>query len=70
MGQGTVINLSSVLDIRATLPRSKSRYASAEINKAMDSRRCCPLCSSTLLRHTRSGGIYWRCSTCYQEMLP
>ncbi len=28
----------------------------------------CPCCSSTLLRHVRSAGIYWYCSSCYQEM--
>lgn len=28
----------------------------------------CPCCSSTLLRHVRSAGIYWYCSSCHQEM--
>ena len=32
------------------------------------SRHTCPCCSYTLLRHIRCGGIYWRCSHCYQEM--
>ena len=31
-------------------------------------RHTCPCCSYTLLRHIRCGGIYWRCSHCYQEM--
>ncbi|WP_204106628.1 MULTISPECIES: hypothetical protein [Spirulina sp. CCY15215] len=29
---------------------------------------CCPCCSSTLLRHARSTGMYWYCSNCHQEM--
>jgi hypothetical protein len=32
------------------------------------SRHICPSCSDILLRHIRSGEIYWRCSTCYQAM--
>jgi hypothetical protein len=28
----------------------------------------CPCCSNALLRHIRSGKIYWFCSHCYQEM--
>ncbi|MER3493431.1 MAG: hypothetical protein C4323_14530 [Mastigocladus sp. ERB_26_2] len=28
----------------------------------------CPCCSYILLSHIRLGGIYWRCSHCYQEM--
>lgn len=31
-------------------------------------RHTCLCCSNTLLRHTRSKEIYWRCSHCYQEM--
>jgi ribosomal protein L37AE/L43A len=28
----------------------------------------CSCCSNTLLRHIRSGKIYWFCSHCHQEM--
>jgi ribosomal protein L37AE/L43A len=28
----------------------------------------CPCCSNNLLRHIRSGEIYWFCSRCHQEM--
>jgi ribosomal protein L37AE/L43A len=28
----------------------------------------CPCCSDTLLRHIRSGQIYWFCRQCHQEM--
>ena len=28
----------------------------------------CPCCSDTLLRHARSGEVYWFCRCCYQEM--
>ncbi|MBE9229861.1 hypothetical protein IQ264_31140 [Phormidium sp. LEGE 05292] len=38
------------------------------IDKSMSDRHTCLCCSNTLLRHIRSGGIYWRCSHCYQEM--
>ena len=38
------------------------------IRQSMISRHTCLCCSDTLLRHIGSGGIYWRCSHCYQEM--
>ena len=38
------------------------------VSKVMMSRHTCPCCGTTLLRHARSGEIYWRCSSCYQEM--
>ena len=28
----------------------------------------CPCCGSTLLRHIRHNGIYWFCTSCYQEV--
>lgn len=28
----------------------------------------CPCCSNTLLRHIRSGEVYWFCRHCHQEM--
>lgn len=28
----------------------------------------CPCCSNVLLRHTRLGRLYWRCSHCHQAM--
>ncbi len=28
----------------------------------------CPCCSDTLLRHIRTGEVYWFCRHCYQEM--
>ncbi|AFZ17390.1 hypothetical protein Mic7113_1514 [Allocoleopsis franciscana PCC 7113] len=31
-------------------------------------KQTCPCCSDTLLRHMRFGGLYWRCSSCHQEM--
>jgi len=37
------------------------------IQSSMD-RHLCPCCSTVLLRHIRSEGIYWRCSYCYQKM--
>jgi ribosomal protein L37AE/L43A len=30
----------------------------------------CPCCGNILLRHARQGGIYWFCTSCYQEMTP
>ncbi|BAU66358.1 pentapeptide repeat protein [Stanieria sp. NIES-3757] len=35
---------------------------------SMMSQHTCPCCSYLLLRHLRLGGLYWRCSHCYQEM--
>jgi len=28
----------------------------------------CPCCSDILLRHIRLAGLYWRCSSCHEEM--
>ncbi|HAA30348.1 MAG TPA: hypothetical protein DCE56_25020 [Cyanobacteria bacterium UBA8553] len=30
----------------------------------------CPCCGSPLLRHARSKGVYWFCTSCHQEMMP
>jgi hypothetical protein len=37
-------------------------------SSAMLSRSNCLCCSDVLLRHVRSGQIYWRCGHCYQDM--
>jgi ribosomal protein L37AE/L43A len=47
---------------------STQKYVSTAVTQAMAGRHTCPCCCSTLLRHMRSGEIYWRCSSCYQEM--
>jgi uncharacterized Zn finger protein (UPF0148 family) len=28
----------------------------------------CPCCGSPLLRHARQGGVYWFCTSCWQEV--
>lgn len=28
----------------------------------------CPCCGSSLLRHARQGGVYWFCTSCWQEV--
>lgn len=28
----------------------------------------CPCCNHALLRHIRQGGIYWFCTSCWQEV--
>ncbi len=38
------------------------------IGQSMSSKHSCPCCSYTLLRHMGLGGLYWRCSHCYQKM--
>ncbi|MFB2935876.1 hypothetical protein ACE1B6_11540 [Aerosakkonemataceae cyanobacterium BLCC-F154] len=38
------------------------------IDQSMHEHHTCLCCSNILLRHIRIGGIYWRCSHCYQEM--
>ncbi|HBB34408.1 MAG TPA: hypothetical protein DDZ80_10865 [Cyanobacteria bacterium UBA8803] len=30
----------------------------------------CPCCGNALLRHARRKGVYWFCTSCYQEMMP
>jgi ribosomal protein L37AE/L43A len=37
-------------------------------DRSMNSRHRCPCCSDILLRHMRSGGLYWRCSHCHDDM--
>jgi len=44
------------------------RIISVTIAQSMMRRHTCICCSDTLLRHVRSGEVYWRCSHCYQEM--
>lgn len=29
---------------------------------------CCPCCGSSLLRHARQSGVYWFCTSCWQEV--
>lgn len=43
-------------------------HISREISQFMNEKSTCLCCSNTLLRHVCSGGLYWRCSYCYQEM--
>lgn len=38
------------------------------IQLTLKGKHICPCCSYSLLRHIRSGRIYWRCSHCSQEM--
>ncbi len=59
--------------MQALLNSSSQRLAQPKTDKSysklsMISRHTCPCCSYILLRHLRWGGIYWRCSHCYQEM--
>lgn len=28
----------------------------------------CPCCGSALLRHARQSGVYWFCTSCWQEV--
>lgn len=28
----------------------------------------CPCCGGSLLRHVRHGGVYWFCTSCWQEV--
>jgi ribosomal protein L37AE/L43A len=41
---------------------------STEISQSMKAKHTCLCCSSRLLRHVSSEGVYWRCSSCHQEM--
>jgi ribosomal protein L37AE/L43A len=43
-------------------------HISIKISQSMKEKYSCPYCSNALLRHIRSGVLYWRCSSCYQEM--
>ncbi|MBG1270127.1 hypothetical protein F8S12_29015 [Nostoc sp. WHI] len=43
-------------------------HISTETNQSVKDKYTCLCCSNALLRHVRSGVVYWRCSYCYQEM--
>jgi hypothetical protein len=45
-----------------------TEHVKPSINDSMNSRQNCPCCSRLLLRHMRLGGLYWRCSSCYDAM--
>jgi ribosomal protein L37AE/L43A len=36
------------------------------MNKNTDNN--CPCCGNPLLRHARQGGMYWFCTSCWQEV--
>ncbi|OKH32816.1 hypothetical protein NIES2119_24860 [[Phormidium ambiguum] IAM M-71] len=58
-------SIASPLDpIKGRQPRSLI----PTIDHCMHEHHTCLCCSNILLRHIRLGGIYWRCSHCYQEM--
>jgi ribosomal protein L37AE/L43A len=54
---------------RLARPKTGKKESTAIHSRhSMMSKHTCPCCSYTLLRHLRLGGLYWRCSHCYQEM--
>jgi ribosomal protein L37AE/L43A len=53
---------------RNFIPGRSQDDISTKISQSMKEKYSCPCCSNTLLRHIRSGVVYWRCSYCYQEM--
>ncbi|MFB2896273.1 hypothetical protein ACE1CI_25465 [Aerosakkonemataceae cyanobacterium BLCC-F50] len=57
--------IASPLDL---INGGQRRSISPTMNQSMRDRHTCLCCSNSLLRHIRLGGIYWRCSHCYQEM--
>jgi ribosomal protein L37AE/L43A len=44
------------------------KTAISTLGKTMTDRHTCLCCSGVLLRHVRSGKLYWRCNHCYQDM--
>ncbi|WP_292770940.1 hypothetical protein [Nostoc sp.] len=50
------------------IPGCSQDHISPEISQSMKRKYTCLCCSNALLRHIRSGVVYWRCSYCYQEM--
>jgi ribosomal protein L37AE/L43A len=60
------MNSQLMLNALSVCPTQKC--ASKAVTQAMASRHVCPCCCTILLRHARPGEIYWRCSSCYQEM--
>ncbi len=63
------VSLTPQVQIPFLLTNSYSRWTlSTPRAQGMESRHICLCCSNTLLRHIRLGGLYWRCSHCYEEM--
>ncbi len=62
--------MPTLLKSLPVLTRAKKVKVYSNIDNSIPimSRHTCPCCSYTLLRHIRRGGIFWRCSHCYQEM--
>lgn len=63
----------ALLTSSLALPRDlingrKLRSINPTTKQSMSDRQTCLCCSNPLVRHIRLGGIYWRCSHCYQEM--
>jgi ribosomal protein L37AE/L43A len=59
---------SSLALPRGLINGRKLRTINPTTNQSMSARETCLCCSNSLVRHIRLGGIYWRCSHCYQEM--
>jgi hypothetical protein len=64
--------LAKLTNPRQALTSLTTRYSLQKTATAIKQSRMikhpCPCCSDTLLCHMRMGGLYWRCSSCYQEM--
>ena len=62
--------MPTLLKSPPVLTRSKKAKVYSNIDNSIPimSRHTCPCYSYTLFRHIRRGGIFWRCSHCYQEM--
>ncbi|KAF3886830.1 hypothetical protein DA73_0400016060 [Tolypothrix bouteillei VB521301] len=58
----------SFKDLSRSITGSSQENMGTYIKQPALGRSICPCCSYTLLRHMGLGGIYWRCSHCYQEM--
>lgn len=67
IGVGTTFTVAIPLPSTSRLVRGGIASPSG-LARSMTNQDTCPCCSYVLLRHIRLGGLYWRCSHCYEEM--
>ena len=51
-----------------TIGHNRQSIAQLTLRQGMMINPTCPCCSDILLRHIRLAGLYWRCSSCHEEM--
>ncbi|MFS8120550.1 MAG: hypothetical protein ACMG55_18995 [Microcoleus sp.] len=64
----TLLSNAIPLSRHSKQARSPQVLDTPAIDCCMSSRHTCLCCSTVLVRHMRSGRIYWRCGCCHTDM--